>query len=119
MSDCVFCKIAKGEVPCRKVFENDEIIAFHDLHPAAPVHFLIIPKKHIESLATATPADASVLGNMLSLAASLAKQESCNDGFRTIVNTGRVGGQEVYHLHMHVLGGNTPLGPIVQKAKTF
>lgn len=115
MSNCIFCKIAAGEIPSKKVYEDEEILAFHDISPAAPVHFLIIPKKHIASLADATSADIPVLGKMLAKVGELAKQEGCEDGFRTIVNTGRVGGQEVYHLHVHVLGGTEPLGPMLLK----
>lgn len=105
MSDCIFCRIAKGEIPCSKVFEDEDILAFKDIHPQAAVHFLIIPKKHLESLAQAGVGDALLLGRMLELAPRLAKEQGAGDGFRTIINTGRQGGQEVYHLHMHILGG--------------
>jgi histidine triad (HIT) family protein len=115
MSACVFCKIAAGEIPCRKVYEDEDVLAFHDINPAAPVHFLIIPKKHLSSLADARVGDVPVLGKMMALAGQLAQQEGCLDGFRTIVNTGRVGGQEVYHLHVHILGGSEPLGPMLLK----
>ena len=111
MSDnCIFCKIVKGEIPSRKVYEDDDILAFHDIKPAAPVHFLIIPKMHIESLDTADMSHQLVLGKMLAKAGELARSQGLTDGFRTIVNTGRVGCQEVYHLHMHILGGPHPLG---------
>ncbi|HEX5485175.1 MAG TPA: histidine triad nucleotide-binding protein [Limnobacter sp.] len=116
MSDCIFCKIVAGEIPSRKVYEDEDILAFHDIRPSAPVHFLIIPKKHIATLADARPEDSAVLGKMMVMAGELARQQGCNDGFRTIINTGRVGCQEVYHLHMHVLGGDKPLGPIVIKS---
>lgn len=109
MSECIFCRIARGEIPSNKVYEDEEILAFKDIHPQAPVHLLIIPKRHIESLAAATPEDAPLLGRMLELAPRLAVQAGAIDGFRTIVNTGRVGGQEVYHLHIHVLGSDKPL----------
>lgn len=115
MSNCIFCKIIAGEIPSRKVYEDEDILAFHDINPAAPVHFLIIPKKHIATLADATPEDIPVLGKIMAMAGKLAKQEGCGDGFRTIVNTGRVGCQEVYHLHVHILGGNEPLGPMLVK----
>lgn len=105
MSDCIFCRIARGEIPCSKVYEDDEILAFKDIHPQALVHFLIIPKKHIATLAEATPEDAPVLGRMLELAPRLAADQGAAEGFRSIINTGRHGGQEVYHLHLHVLGG--------------
>lgn len=116
MSDCIFCRIAKGEIPSTKVFEDEEILAFKDIHPQAAVHFLIIPKRHITSLAEAQPADAPLLGRMLALAPQLAYEQGLTDGFRTLINTGRVGGQEVPHLHLHVVGGAAPLGPMLPKA---
>lgn len=115
MSDCIFCKIAAGDIPSKKVYEDEDVLAFHDIHPAAPVHFLIIPKKHIATLADATEEDIPVMGKIMTLAGKLAKQQGCDDGFRTIVNTGRVGGQEVYHIHVHILGGDRPLGPMLAK----
>lgn len=105
MNDCIFCRIAKGEIPCSKVYEDEEVLVFKDIHPQAPVHLLIIPKKHIATLADAAPEDAPVLGRMLELAPRLAREQGAGEGFRTIINTGRHGGQEVYHLHMHILGG--------------
>ncbi len=115
MSDCIFCRIVRGETPCRKVYEDDEILAFHDINPHAPVHFLIIPKQHIASLAEADLTHAPVLGKMLALAGRLAREQGLSDGFRSIINTGRIGGQEVYHVHLHVVGGPQPLGTMVQK----
>ena len=106
--NCIFCKIARGEIGCGKVYEDDEVLAFRDINPKAPVHFLIIPKAHIESLAAAKPEDAALLGKMINLVPVLAKQEGCENGFRTVINTGRDGGQEVPHLHIHVLGGPQP-----------
>jgi histidine triad (HIT) family protein len=110
MSECIFCKIASGAIPSRKVYEDEEILAFHDLHPVAPVHFLIIPKLHIENLYDANLAHQQVLGKILGVAGQLARQEGASDGFRLIINNGRVGRQEVYHLHAHVIGGPQPLG---------
>jgi histidine triad (HIT) family protein len=107
--DCIFCRIARGEIPSRKVHEDDEILAFHDINPSAPVHFLIIPKLHLENLYDADIAHRAVLGRMLGMAGQLAREQGLTDGFRSIINTGRVGRQEVYHLHMHVLGGPEPL----------
>ena len=115
MSDCLFCRIAKGEIPSRKVFEDDEILAFHDINPQRPVHFLIIPKRHIESLAQATAADAAIIGRMLVMANALAVEQGSPDGFRVIINTGRVGNQEVSHLHIHIVGGTDPVGPMLKK----
>lgn len=106
--DCIFCKIARGEIGCAKVYEDDDVIAFKDIHPKAPVHFLLIPKQHIASLADATAEDAAVLGKMINLVPVLAKEQGCHGGFRTVINTGRDGGQEVPHLHIHVLGGPQP-----------
>jgi histidine triad (HIT) family protein len=109
MTDCIFCRIAKGEIPSSKVYEDDELLAFKDIQPKAPVHLLIIPKRHIPTLADSAPADAELLGKMLVLAPKLAAEQGSTDGFRTIINTGRVGGQEVYHLHLHLVGGAQPL----------
>lgn len=110
--DCIFCKIAEGKIPSRKVYEDDEIIAFHDIHPWAPVHFLLVPKKHIVSMAHVEPSDAPLLGRMMALVPALAKQEGCRPypegGFRVVANTGADGGQEVAHLHFHVIGGPRP-----------
>jgi histidine triad (HIT) family protein len=103
--DCIFCKIAAGEIPSRKVYEDDEILAFHDIQPVAPVHFLMIPKAHVDSLAECGPEHAPVLGRMMALAGRLAREQGAPDGFRTIVNTGKVGRQDVYHLHLHIIGG--------------
>lgn len=110
--NCIFCKIAAGQIPSRKVYEDDELFAFHDIAPWAPVHFLIIPKRHIPSLAHTGPGDAALLGRILALAPQLAAQEGCNPypdgGFRVQINTGAEGGQEVHHLHVHVIGGPRP-----------
>ena len=115
MDDCLFCKIARGEIPSRKVFEDDEIFAFHDINPARPVHILVIPKRHITSLATVSDADAPVLGRMLAVANKLASENGSTDGFRVIINSGRVGGQEVAHLHAHIVGGPEPVGPMLKR----
>ena len=110
--NCIFCKIAQGLIPSRKVFEDDELFAFHDINPWAPVHFLIIPKAHILSMAHVGPAHAALLGRMMMLAPRLALAEGCKPypegGFRIVVNTGAEGGQEVHHLHLHVMGGPRP-----------
>lgn len=115
MSDCLFCRIVRGEIPSRKVYEDEDILAFHDIRPAAAVHFLIIPKLHIASLAEAEMAHAPLLGKMLALSGRLAREQGLNDGFRSIINTGRIGRQEVYHLHIHIVGGPDPLGAMVPK----
>ena len=106
--NCIFCKIVAGQIPSQKVHEDEQVLAFRDIHPAAPVHFMIIPKLHLASLAESGPEHAALLGHMLALAPRLAAQEGAVQGFKTIINTGKEGGQEVYHLHMHVLGGPRP-----------
>jgi histidine triad (HIT) family protein len=113
--NCIFCRIVRGEIPARKIFEDDEILAFHDVRPAAPIHFLVIPKLHLPSLAQAEEGHAPLLGRMLALTGRLASEQGATDGFRTIINTGRVGRQEVYHLHIHVVGGPQPLGPMLTR----
>lgn len=107
--DCLFCKIVAGEIPSRKVYEDDEILAFHDINPSAPVHFLIIPKIHIDNLYSARDSHHALLGRMLGISGRLANEQGSPDGFRIVVNNGRVGRQEVYHLHIHVMGGPEPL----------
>jgi histidine triad (HIT) family protein len=107
--DCIFCRIVRGEIPSRKLYEDDQILAFHDINPSAPVHFLIVPKLHLENLYDADMRHQALLGRMLGMAGQLAREQGLDDGFRSIINTGRVGRQEVYHLHLHVLGGPEPL----------
>ena len=116
MDDCIFCKIVRGEIPAQKVYEDAEILAFNDIRPQAPVHFMLIPKKHIDSLADVTADDASVLGRLLALSGRLAREQGTPDGYRTIINTGRIGRQEVKHLHVHVVGGPSVLGPMLPRA---
>ena len=110
--DCLFCKITARKIPSRMVYEDDEFYAFHDIHPWAPVHFLLIPKKHIPSMAQVGPEHAALMGRMMALVPKLAAQEGCNaypeGGFRLLTNTGLEGGQEVHHLHFHVMGGPRP-----------
>jgi histidine triad (HIT) family protein len=115
MDDCLFCKILRGEIPSRKVYEDELIYAFHDINPLRPLHLLVIPKKHITSLATADELDAPVLGRILSVATELATENGSPDGFRVIINTGRVGQQEVQHLHAHIVGGSEPVGPMLKR----
>jgi histidine triad (HIT) family protein len=114
--NCIFCKIVRGEIPSRKVYEDDLVLAFHDIQPVAPVHFMLIPKAHVDSLAHVDESHERVLGRMMVLAHRLAREQGSTDGFRTIVNTGRVGRQDVYHLHMHVLGGKDPLPGMIQRS---
>lgn len=107
-ADCIFCKIAKGEIPSNKIFEDEDFIVFHDIKPIAPVHFLIVPKAHIESLLSVEVAHQALLGKALLMAPKLALQLGLK-GFRTMINTGPEGGQEVFHLHIHVFGGGAVL----------
>jgi histidine triad (HIT) family protein len=113
--DCLFCKIVAGQIPSKKVYEDHEILAFHDISPVAPVHFLMIPKSHLDSLSEAGPEDAPVLGRLLAMAGRLAREQGAAGGFRTIINTGRVGRQDVYHLHVHIIGGPNPLPRMIAK----
>ena len=115
MDDCIFCKIIAGKIPSKKVFEDEDIFAFHDIHPVAPVHFMVIPKLHIDSLAQVEPGHQMLLGKMLALGSRLALEQGCGDGWRTVINTGRVGRQEVYHLHMHIIGGNEVLPGMIKR----
>jgi histidine triad (HIT) family protein len=115
MSDCIFCRIARGEIPSKKVYEDEDIFAFHDINPQAPVHFMVIPKQHIASLNEADANHQAVLGKLMAKLGELARSQGLTDGFRTIVNTGRIGRQEVYHLHVHILGGPEPLGSMLPK----
>jgi histidine triad (HIT) family protein len=110
--NCIFCKIVTGQIPSRKVYEDDELYAFHDIHPWAPVHFLIVPKAHIPSMAQLTPEHERLMGRLMVLAPRLALEQGCEPypqgGFRIVCNTGEHGGQEVHHLHVHVIGGPRP-----------
>ncbi len=106
-TDCIFCKIVTNAVPAKKIYEDDDVIAFHDIRPLARIHFLIVPKQHIETLKECQPAHQALLGKMLLLAAKLAEEQGLV-GYKTQINVGREGGQEVFHLHLHVFGG----GPV-------
>lgn len=113
MDSCIFCKIVRGEIPCRKVYDDGELLAFHDIHPVAQVHILLIPKLHLTSLMEADDSHVALLGRMLLLAPKLAREQGLNNGFRTVINSGSGGGQEVFHLHIHIIGGNIP--PMVRR----
>ena len=110
--NCIFCKIVAGQIPSKKVYEDEDILAFHDINPWAPVHFLVIPKEHIVSMAHLGDHHAALMGRIMTLIPTLAAQEGCNPypegGFRVVSNTGAQGGQEVQHLHFHVMGGERP-----------
>ena len=106
MDDCLFCKIAKKEIPSTIVYEDEEVLAFRDIHPVTPVHVLVIPKRHITSLAHLKKEDETLIGKIYSVINEVAKKEGIFEkGYRVIVNCGEDGGQEVKHLHFHVLGG--------------
>jgi histidine triad (HIT) family protein len=106
MSDCIFCKIIAGEIPSKKIYEDDDMLAFHDINPMAPVHFLVVPKKHIKSLFELEEVDTALLGRLFHKAQELAKQQGCEEkGGRFVINTKTDGGQTVDHLHIHFLGG--------------
>jgi histidine triad (HIT) family protein len=118
MDNCLFCKIAAKQIPSSIVYEDDELLAFKDIHPAAPVHLLIIPKIHVPTLSDADDSHAALLGRMLALAPKLAKEHGIEvkltadgnriGGYKTLINSGPDGGQEVYHLHLHMYGGPRP-----------
>ena len=117
MSECIFCRIVEGKIPSRKVYEDADMLAFHDISPLAHVHFMIITKKHVDSLAACVESHAPLLGRMLAMAGRLAREQGSPDGFRTVVNTGRIGRQDVYHLHIHILGGGEPLPRMIASEK--
>lgn len=104
MTDCIFCKIAAGEIPADAVYEDGEMLCFKDIRPAAPVHLLLIPKVHFDSLAHAAPEHEGLLGRMILKVPKIAAEHGLTNGFKTLVNTGKGGGQEVFHLHIHIMG---------------
>ncbi len=105
MSDCLFCKIVAGDIPADKVYEDEQVLVFKDINPKAEVHLLMIPKQHIASLDDVTEEHDGVMIHMMRTLPKLAKEQGLNEGFRTIINTGKGGGQVVFHLHAHLLGG--------------
>ena len=105
MPDCLFCRMIRGEVPTKKVYEDERAFAFEDINPQAPTHVLIVPKKHIVGLKEAQEADAELLGYCQLVAAKIARQRGIEDGYRTVYNVGPKAGQSVFHLHLHLLGG--------------
>ena len=105
---CIFCRIVAGEIPSKKAYEDDEILVFHDIAPWAPVHLLLIPKRHVPSMVEVTDADAPLLGRMMAMIPKLMLDSGVTNGYRIMVNTGADGMQEVQHLHIHVMGGPRP-----------
>jgi histidine triad (HIT) family protein len=113
MADCIFCKIVEGEIPCNKVYEDDQVLAFDDIAPMAPVHVIIIPKKHIATLMDIDPKNMDVTGDLMSVAQKVARIKNISErGFRTVINCNAEGGQVVFHLHMHLLGGRKLQDPL-------
>jgi histidine triad (HIT) family protein len=118
MDNCIFCKIASKQIPANIVYEDDAVLAFKDINPAAPVHLLVIPKQHVATLSDCGDGHTELLGKMLALASRLAAEHGCavtvdadgkpSGGFKTLINSGPDGGQEVYHLHLHMYGGPRP-----------
>ena len=118
MTNCIFCKIAAKEIPSSVVYEDDELLAFKDINPAAPVHLLVIPKQHVATLSECNEGHAAMLGRMMALVPKLAAEHGCavsydeqgqpGGGYKTLINSGPDGGQEVYHLHLHMYGGPRP-----------
>ena len=105
MSDCIFCRIARGESPANILYQDEDVTAFRDLHPQAPVHILIVPNRHVAGVAQVEPEDAALLGKLFVIARRLAEQENIVNGYRLVVNNGPRAGQSVFHLHLHLLGG--------------
>jgi histidine triad (HIT) family protein len=112
MNDCIFCKIIAGEIPAKKLYEDDDVLAFWDISPQAPVHFLVIPKKHIAGPADVTEADDKLIGKLIRIGAQLAKENGTGDAYRIIFNNGKKAGQVVFHIHLHILGGKDKPWPI-------
>ena len=113
--NCLFCKIVAGDIPSRKIYEDELVYAFHDINPQRQVHILVIPKHHLTSLQHASAADEPALGRMLAVAHKLAVEAGSPGGFRVIINNGEIGCQEVPHLHAHVVGGDQPVGPMLKR----
>lgn len=112
--DCIFCKIVKGEIPCTKVYEDEDVLAFDDINPIAPVHTLVIPKKHIENISSLTDKDNTIVAAVMSGVREVAQIKGITDkGYRVISNNGTGAGQEVFHMHFHVLGGKDNMGPML------
>jgi histidine triad (HIT) family protein len=105
MADCLFCRIIRGEIPTKKIYEDERVLAFNDINPQAPMHVLIIPKKHIVGLKEATSEDAELIGYCHLLAAKIAHERGMEEGYRTVYNVGPKAGQSVFHLHLHLIGG--------------
>ena len=115
--NCIFCKIVAGQIPSKKIYEDELVYAFHDISPQRPVHILVVPKRHLSSLQQATAADEPALGRILAVANQLAVEAGSPGGFRVIINNGEFGCQEVPHFHAHIVGGDQPVGPMLKRAE--
>jgi histidine triad (HIT) family protein len=115
IDDCIFCKIVRGEIASAKVYEDELVLAFNDIQPQAPLHVLVVPKRHLATLDDAADEHAPTLGRMLAVAPRIARENGSPDGFRTIINNGRIGRQDVMHVHLHVVGGPERLGPMLPR----
>ena len=111
MEDCLFCKMAAGQIPTNKLYEDEQVLAFYDIDPQAPVHFLVIPKRHIASPSALTQEDAALVGHIFAVIAELARQLGLENGYRVVTNSGEDAGQSVQHLHFHLLGGRSMAWP--------
>ena len=112
--DCIFCKIISGEIPSTKVYEDEKVIAFNDIKPAAPVHILVVPKMHLEDLNGITEQNSQIMSDIFLAVKRIAKEKGLPEkGYRVLINNGRAAGQEVFHLHVHILGGKDQLGPMI------
>ncbi len=107
MDNCLFCKIINGDIPSDKLYEDDDVYAFRDISPQAPIHFLVIPKRHISGPSDVSEEDEKVIGKMMRIGADIASQEGVGDAFRMVFNNGAGAGQTVFHIHMHILGGRS------------
>jgi histidine triad (HIT) family protein len=107
MNDCIFCKIAEGKIPSDRVYEDEQVVVFRDIYPKAPVHLLMVPRVHVASLDELAPEHDALAAHMLRTLPEVARRAGLTDGYRTVINTGRGAGQEVFHLHMHILGGGS------------
>jgi histidine triad (HIT) family protein len=116
IDDCIFCRIVRGEIPSTKVYEDELVLAFKDINPQALLHVLVVPKRHLGSLDDATPEDCTMLGRLLGVAPRIARENGSPNGFRAIVNNGRIGRQDVMHVHLHVVGGSERLGAMLPRA---
>jgi histidine triad (HIT) family protein len=110
-TDCIFCKIVAGDIPADILFQDEDLLAFNDINPQAPKHFLVIPKRHIAGPAAVTAADQGLMGKLMHTAAELAREQGLTDGFRFVINNGESAGQTVFHIHLHVLGGRDMTWP--------